>query len=107
MTHRLTHCNTLWHLSLISTQLREKNAVTTQTTAGREKLHHVPPTGARLRSAQEVADYLGVPLTTLYQWRTKNAGPRAIRVGRHLRFRQEDVDAWVEQHLDEPDRGAA
>jgi excisionase family DNA binding protein len=58
----------------------------------------MPP---KLRTAPEVADHLGIPLQTLYQWRTKGAGPRAVKVGRHLRFRQSDVDAWIEAHSDE------
>lgn len=61
----------------------------------------------RLLSAQEVADYLGVPLTTLYQWRTKGTSPRAVKVGRHIRFRQEDVDAWCDRNSDQPRLGAA
>ena len=55
-----------------------------------------------LLTAQDVADYLGVPLATLYQWRTKGTAPRAVKVGRHIRFRQEDVEAWCERNADEP-----
>jgi excisionase family DNA binding protein len=62
---------------------------------------------AQLRDPQYVADYLGIPVQTIYQWRTKGAGPRGIRVGRHLRYRQEDIDAWVEQNLDQRDRAGA
>ena len=61
----------------------------------------------RLLSAQEVADFLGVPLTTLYQWRTKGTAPRALKVGRHIRFRPEDVEAWCEHNADAPGVGAA
>lgn len=43
----------------------------------------------------EVAEYLQVPLKTLYQWRYQGEGPRAYRVGRHLRYRWDDVEAWV------------
>jgi excisionase family DNA binding protein len=63
--------------------------------------------GDRLLSGQEVADFLGVPLTTLYNWRTKGTAPRAVKVGRHLRFRRVDVDAWCERNADGPRRGAA
>lgn len=48
----------------------------------------------------DVAGQLGVPVKTLYVWRTKNGGPRGIRVGKHLRFRQADVDAWIEAQAD-------
>ena len=56
------------------------------------------PTAARLWTAQDVADYLGVPLTTLYQWRYLGTGPSAYRVGRHLRYEPAAVQAWLDQH---------
>lgn len=49
----------------------------------------------RLLAPDDVAAFLGVPVTTLYQWRYKGTGPRGLRVGRHLRYRQSDVDAWL------------
>jgi excisionase family DNA binding protein len=39
----------------------------------------------------------GIPVATLYQWRLKGTGPRALKVGRHLRYRRSDVDAWLER----------
>lgn len=57
----------------------------------------------RLWSPAEVAEYLGVPVNTLYQWRTRNYGPPGRRVGRHLRYRAADVVAWYES-LDPEDR---
>lgn len=42
----------------------------------------------------EVAAYLQVPVKTLYTWRYHGKGPRAHRVGRYLRYRWEDVEAW-------------
>jgi predicted DNA-binding transcriptional regulator AlpA len=35
-----------------------------------------------------------VPRATLYAWRYKNIGPAAVRLGRHLRYRVEAVEAW-------------
>ncbi|MCZ2850014.1 helix-turn-helix transcriptional regulator [Modestobacter sp. VKM Ac-2978] len=55
----------------------------------------------RLLSAQDVATYLGVPVQTLYQWRVRGIAPRAVKVGRHLRFHRSDLDAWVERHTDQ------
>lgn len=57
-----------------------------------------------LASTEEVSAYLQVPLNTVYQWRRKGVGPRAVRIGRHLRYRWSDVDSWVEQQAT---RGAA
>jgi len=48
----------------------------------------------RLWTAEETAAYLQVPKATLYQWRYLGTGPKAGRVGRHLRYDPEDVKAW-------------
>ena len=48
-----------------------------------------------LATPNEVAEYLQVPVKTLYTWRYKGVGPRAHRVGRHLRYRWEDVEDWL------------
>ncbi len=53
-----------------------------------------------LATAQEVAEYLGVPVATVYQWKYRGNGPKMIKVGRHLRARWEDVDAYLEQQAD-------
>lgn len=50
---------------------------------------------SKLMTTQEVADHLRVPVATLYQWRLRGAGPAALRVGRHLRYRSTDVEAWL------------
>jgi excisionase family DNA binding protein len=59
------------------------------------------PTDDRLLTARDVAQFLGIPMATLYSWRTRGIAPRAVRVGKHLRFRRADVDAWVDQHVDD------
>jgi excisionase family DNA binding protein len=53
----------------------------------------------------ELAEMLRVPVPTIYKWRHLNEGPRGIRVGRHVRYRRSDVEAWLEQQAD--DRPAA
>ena len=58
---------------------------------------------AGLLSAQELADYLEIPLATLYTWRYRNEGPRGFRVWRHLRYRQ-NVEAWINSQLEPPTR---
>lgn len=54
----------------------------------------------RLLSPADVASYLGVPLRTVYAWRSRGDGPLGYRVGRHVRFVLDDVDAWLEDHRD-------
>ncbi|MGP3922503.1 helix-turn-helix transcriptional regulator [Streptomyces sp. 8N616] len=48
-----------------------------------------------LATPQEVAAYLGVPVKTLYQWKYRGIGPNVHKVGRHLRYRWPEVDAWL------------
>jgi excisionase family DNA binding protein len=55
----------------------------------------------RLLSVQDLADYLGVPVATIYTWRHNGHGPPGFRVRRHLRFRTSDVAHWITQHLDQ------
>lgn len=49
---------------------------------------------------EELAEELGVPVRTIYAWRSKGQGPRGGTFGRHVRFRRDDVDAWTESRLD-------
>jgi len=51
----------------------------------------------QLMTPEEVADYLQVPIGTLYGWRCKRMGPVAVRIGRHLRYARSDVERWLEQ----------
>jgi excisionase family DNA binding protein len=48
-----------------------------------------------LWTVEEVASFLRVPTATLYQWRYRRTGPRASRVGRHLRYDPADVRSWL------------
>ncbi|HVM35417.1 MAG TPA: helix-turn-helix domain-containing protein [Actinomycetota bacterium] len=52
--------------------------------------------GDDIVSVDEVARRLGVPKTTLYGWRYKGVGPRSHRVGKHLRYRWNDVLEWLD-----------
>lgn len=55
---------------------------------------------ARLLSTDEVARLLVLPVTTLYTWRYKGTGPKAFKVGKHLRYRLADVLTWLEQQAE-------
>jgi excisionase family DNA binding protein len=52
-----------------------------------------------LLSTQELAAYLDLPVATLYAWRYRGQGPSGFRVGRHIRYRQCDVDQWISDQL--------
>jgi excisionase family DNA binding protein len=49
----------------------------------------------KLMTIDDVAEYLGIPKQTLYQWRSKGYGPPGRRIGKHVRYRQSDVEQWV------------
>jgi excisionase family DNA binding protein len=53
-----------------------------------------------LLTLQEVAAWLKVPIGTLYRWRYVGEGPRGIRVGRYVRYRRCDVEAFLNERLD-------
>ncbi|HEU4319881.1 MAG TPA: helix-turn-helix domain-containing protein [Acidimicrobiia bacterium] len=53
----------------------------------------------QLMTIQELAQYLSVPVGTLYQWRYRREGPPGFRVGRHVRYRRSDVQEWIEQQV--------
>ena len=45
---------------------------------------------------EELSEYLAVPVRTLYDWRLSGRGPRAVHVGRQLRYFISDVQIWLE-----------
>jgi excisionase family DNA binding protein len=53
-------------------------------------------------TVKQLAAVLQVPVATIYQWRYTGDAPPGFRLGRHVRFRRDDVLAWLEQRRDEP-----
>ena len=51
---------------------------------------------------EELADFLRIPKGTLYQWRHRGRGPSGVRVGRFVRYRPADVEAWLEAQARQP-----
>lgn len=49
-----------------------------------------------LLTPDTLAEFLGVPVATVYRWRTRGVGPRGLKVGRHVRYRRADVEAWLD-----------
>ena len=52
--------------------------------------------GSKLWTINDVSDHLGIPVNTLYQWRSKGYGATGRRIGKYVRYRPEDVDTWIE-----------
>jgi excisionase family DNA binding protein len=55
-----------------------------------------------LVSPKEIARRLDVPVGTLEYWRQVGEGPRYFKVGRLVKYRPEDVHAWLESRGVEP-----
>ncbi len=53
----------------------------------------------RLLTPDDVSACLGVPTATLANWRYQGRGPGFVRLGRHVRYRHEDVEHWVESQV--------
>ena len=49
----------------------------------------------RILLIEEVSDRTRAPIDTLRYWRSKGMGPRAIKIGRRLAYRESDVDSWI------------
>ncbi|WP_084143872.1 helix-turn-helix transcriptional regulator [Methylocapsa acidiphila] len=52
---------------------------------------------AALLDEKAVAQFLGLTPAALQAWRWKGGGPVFLKVGRCVRYRQEDIDAWLAQ----------
>lgn len=58
-------------------------------------------------TTSELAAHLGVPVQTIHDLRHAGRGPRGIRVGRELRFRFSEVQAWLAELEDRDDAACA
>lgn len=47
-----------------------------------------------LMNIQQAAEYLGLSVGTLYQWRCQRKVPY-IKVGRKLKFKKDQLDQWL------------
>jgi excisionase family DNA binding protein len=52
----------------------------------------------KMISLRETAGRLDVPVSTLYK-RWQEWGLRAYRIGRALKFRERDIEAWLDRQL--------
>lgn len=49
-----------------------------------------------LLTPAETGEHLnGIPVATLAQWRHRHAGPRFLKIGKHVRYRLSDVEKWL------------
>jgi excisionase family DNA binding protein len=60
-----------------------------------------------LLTLREVAHLLRVPEATLRYWRHRHTGPDSYKIGRHIRYQRNDVQAWVRRQRTTGGPGAA
>ena len=53
----------------------------------------------KLLTEKQVSEITGRAVTTLQKDRLKGTGLKYVRLGRLVRYRPEDVEAWIEQNL--------
>lgn len=55
-------------------------------------------------TSKEFGRVFGVGLKMLQKWRREGLGPKYVKVNRHVFYRIEDIDAWLQaQSTDAPD----
>ncbi|MBB5747932.1 AlpA family transcriptional regulator [Micrococcus sp. TA1] len=55
----------------------------------------------RLYTGPQLAEYLGTTAGTLAYWRYMGRGPKFIKLGRSVRYRESDVNAWLDSQARE------
>lgn len=58
-------------------------------------------TTEKLWTVQETADFLRLPVKTLYQWNWRGEGPPVYKAGRYLRYVPDEVRKWLFSNLKE------
>lgn len=51
-----------------------------------------------LYTSDQTAAYLGLDPTTLCDFRRRGLGPRFVRYGHKIRYRSDDIVAWLDSH---------
>ena len=56
--------------------------------------------GESLLTPRQASEFLGIPESTLAQWRSQRRGPPYIKLeSRLIRYRRSDLEVYIGQHL--------
>lgn len=58
------------------------------------------PARERLLFIGDVSEWTGIPVETLRYWRQLGRGPKSARLGGRVRYRESDVQAWIDAQFD-------
>lgn len=65
------------------------------------RLATLSPDDRRL-SPEDLAARFNMSVSTVYKWNSEGTGPRFMKIGKHVRYKLEDVQAWEnEQYADQ------
>ena len=53
----------------------------------------------RLLTISEVADWIGVSVSTMYQRSSRGDGPSRLKIGNVLRYKRCCVAAWIDEQM--------
>jgi predicted DNA-binding transcriptional regulator AlpA len=59
-------------------------------------------TRQRLLNERDVAISCSISVLTLRKWRSEKRGPRFIKISSLVRYRPEDIDAWIAEQKSAP-----
>lgn len=51
----------------------------------------------RVLNSAQAAEYIGLAKQTIADLRVKGGGPMFCKMGRSVRYKREDLDAWIDQ----------
>jgi len=71
------------------------------TEPARARRRAVPQSDDRLMTVDDLADYLGIPVQTVYKQRAEGTGPPGYRIGKYVRWKRSEVEAWLEKQKDD------
>jgi DNA-binding transcriptional MerR regulator len=66
----------------------------------------VTPHGSGWLKTSDLASRWPIPESTWRYWRHRGYGPPSVKVGRHVLYRQEDIESWLDE-LQTAQRSAA
>lgn len=61
----------------------------------------------RYLTTDEVGGLLRQPTSTIRYWRHNSYGPRSVKIGRRVLYRESDVRAWLASQYESQGGGAA
>ena len=60
-------------------------------------LQHIP-FSERYLTTEEAAEFMNYSINTLNKWRSLGHGPRFLKLGRGVRYKVADLQAFMERH---------